>query len=114
MEAGKDDILDPRRQPLRWEDPPRPLTIAEQFAREWRPVAKALRDRPSQWAVIAEGLAPTKASSLAAKIRRGDVDPFDNDGTGKFEAQQHTAPAHPRVAGREVTVYARYVRFEND
>lgn len=102
-----------RRLPLRWEAPPQPLTTAELFAAEWLAVAMALRDRPEEWAVIVEGLAPTKASSLSSKIRRGDVTPFLNDGNGKFEASQHTIPEEARTnMAREVTVYARYVTFE--
>jgi hypothetical protein len=74
-------------------------------------VAAMLPERPGDWAVIIEGLAPTKGSSLASKIRRGDVAPFLNDGNGKFEASQYTT----RDTGvtREVTVYARYAVFEN-
>lgn len=103
------------RLPLRWEDPPRALTKAEEFEAERPGYLGPLREeRPGQWAVIAEFSVPTKASSLAAKIRRGDVEPFVNDGNGKFEAQQHTAPGAIGPASREVTVYARYILFERD
>jgi hypothetical protein len=88
------------------------LTTAEAFAHEWEDVARMLKGRAGEWAVIAEGLAPTKASSLASKIRRGDVAPFLNDGGGKFEASQHTEGAAQVSAAREVTVYARYAIFE--
>lgn len=104
------------RLPLRWEDPPRPLTTAEQFAQEWGACAAQLRAHPGEWAVIIEGLAPTKASTMTTKIRRGDVAPWLNDdGNGKYEAQQHTTSNRlSATASRSVTVYARYVLFEND
>lgn len=104
-----------RRLPLRWEAPPQPPTTAELFAATWADVAKMLKDRPGDWAVIDEGLAPTKGSSLASKIRRGDVHPFLNDGNGKYEASQYTKPegSQSHTSAREVTIYARYVLFEN-
>jgi hypothetical protein len=105
----------PRRLPLRWEAPPQPLTKAETFALEWADVTQVLKQRAGQWAVIVEGLSPNSASVLTSKIRRGDVEPFLNDGAGKFEASQYTDP-QGRATGsaREVTIYARYAFFERD
>ncbi len=112
------DASQPRRRlPLRWENPPQPLTRAEEFEQEWSDAAAMLKERRGEWAVLAEFHVPAKASSLAAKIRRGDVAPFINDGASRFEASQHTRPTEPGddpVATRRVTVYARYVVFDND
>lgn len=92
---------------LRWEDPPQLRSAAEQFIDKWRDVAIELTKRPDAWAVIAE-LSPTEASNLASKIRSKTVEPFHNDGSGYFEARQHTLPDSSSGV-RHVRVYARYV-----
>ena len=81
-----------------WADPP--LITKGRYSTRWREVAKQLRARPNEWAMVASAAPP----STASHIRTGKLAAFSP--AGHFEATARRGPDLP--ANRRI-VYARYV-----
>lgn len=81
---------------LVWEEPP-PM---ERPRRDWTAIATGLRERPSQWAIVAEFGRRSSAAMMAIRIGCGFFAPLRPAGT--FEGV-------PRRRGDGWAVYARYV-----
>lgn len=87
---------------IRWEEPPKEHGNRRPGQpSKFQPIADALRARPGEWAVVAEGKAPGSAGGFAYRIRNG-VGPFAP--AKAFEAKV-VGPA----GGSSSKVYARYV-----
>jgi hypothetical protein len=86
---------------IRWEEPPKHANGLRGAMSKFQAAADALRARPGEWAVIAEGLRPGTSGPTAVRIRAG-LGPFAPKGS--FEAKS-IGPA----SGGTHKVYARYV-----
>lgn len=89
---------------IRWEAPPaHGNTGTSRRGRKplYQGAADALRDRPGEWAIVAEGIVQGTAGSLAWRIRNG----FGPWGPARtFETRSVGS-----VEGASCKVYARYV-----
>lgn len=65
---------------------------------DWSEVARQLKERPGEWAIVAQGVSAT----LAQAIKRADRAAFAPAGT--FEAVSRVSST-----GRKRDIYARYV-----
>ncbi len=87
---------------IRWEEPPKAHGNAKpKPPSKYQPVADALRARPGEWALIAEGKLPGTAGTLAGRVRAG-VGPWAPPRS--FESKA-VGPA----SGSSSKVYARFV-----
>ena len=84
---------------LTWEEPPNKLLT--RGSTDWLGVAKALKARPNEWAVVAENV----SASTGTHIRYGKLKAFEP--SGAFEAR--VSGTKVSGGGRASKVYARYV-----
>lgn len=92
---------------IRWEEPPSEHGNAKpKPPAKFQAAADAMRARPGEWALIAEGKAPGTAGGMVWRIKNG-VGPFAPPRT--FEAKC-VGPA----GGSSSKVYARYVGEVSD
>lgn len=83
---------------LVWETPPPGPAPGVRKGSKWDPIARALKQRPGQWACIGHGI-PT---SIITTINKGELKCFQPEGSFEAVARNHTA--------RWVAdVYVRYV-----
>lgn len=82
---------------LEWETPA-PGSVRKQKGSKWDPVARALRARPGQWAVIGRDI-PT---GILTTINRGQLKCFQPEGAFEAVSRNHTARW-------QADVYARFV-----
>lgn len=88
---------------IRWEEPPpHGNTLLPRGASKYQAAADALRGRPGEWALIAEGITTGSAGSLTNGIRTGRSRAFRPEGA--FEAR--CVGSAGSISAR---VYARYV-----
>lgn len=82
---------------LEWKEPPNPVRYKKNNMK-WHDIASMLRERPNEWALVAEDVNP----SLVTHIRRGRLKAFEPEGT--FDASGQ---------GRNDRGYTKelYVRF---
>lgn len=80
-----------------WETPPERRAEGQ---RAWRPIAEALRQRPGEWARVAEVSSQSSATSTATNIKRGR---YAGLAAGEYESRSVTRKGGPHY------VYARYV-----
>lgn len=81
---------------VRWEDPP-----PHGNRSQWQPVAEALRERPGEWALIAEGLKSGSAGAMSNAIK-----------VGRFSCWRPAGTFESRTSARGdglTDLYARYV-----
>lgn len=76
---------------IKWQEPP----TAYRGTRDWAAIFDALRERPNEWALIAEGV----SASTAGQIKNGA---YRNSQPGEFDARSV-------VEGGITNIYARYV-----
>lgn len=81
---------------IAWEDPP-PM---ERPKRDWAGIADSLRERPGEWARIAEYGARGPAAMMATRVSRSFYMPLRPAGTFEGTARRF---------GEGWAVYARYV-----
>lgn len=86
---------------IRWEEPPLKHGNARSRPSAHQPLVDALKARPGEWALIAEGKAPGSAGSLAHRIKTGGG-PW---GPARSFESRCVGPA----GGTSSKVYARYV-----
>ena len=82
---------------LEWETPT-PKSAPKVRGSKWDPIARALRQRPGQWAVIGRDT-PT---SIVTTIRNGQLKCFKPKGAFEAVTRNHTSRW-------QADVYARYV-----
>lgn len=80
---------------LKWEEPSPSRTTNRS---KWREIADQLRERPGEWALVAEGF---KYSVYATYINKGRLAPFEP--SGSFEGT-----SRKREDGK-FDIYARFV-----
>lgn len=82
---------------LEWKEPPNPVRYKKNNA-DWHEIAGMLRERPNEWALVAEDVNP----SVVTHIRRGRLKAFEPE--GMFDASGQ---------GRNERGYTKelYVRF---
>lgn len=83
---------------IKWQDPPRNAAGRPGAPGKWASIADALRERPGEWALVAEN-AP---ASTAANIRRGTY--VGLGPAGSFEAVSRNTKRD-----RRADIYARFV-----
>jgi hypothetical protein len=86
---------------LRWEEPPSHGNTSQPDAGRWAPIAAALKERPGEWAVIAEGLKPGTSGPMVTRIKKGQRGCWAP--AGAFEARGRSN------GDGLVRLYARYV-----
>jgi hypothetical protein len=88
---------------IRWEEPPpHGNTLLPRSRNKYQAAADALRGRPGEWALIAEGITTGSAGSLTNGIRTGKPSVFRP--AGAFEAR-----CVGSAGSTSARVYARYV-----
>lgn len=83
---------------VRWEDPGE--SYRRQYDGKHREIAKALRQRPGEWAVVLETANNSSGRSMVVLIKRGRMPAYLP--AGAFESKS-------RARDGVVLVYARYV-----
>lgn len=81
---------------IKWEEPT-PDGRGNKPFRDWAGISALLRDRPGEWAVVAEDVSVSTASHIKRGRFRGFV-------AGEFEAVSRNV-----INGRAEKIYARYV-----
>lgn len=85
---------------LKWESPPSPQANRRGQSK-WKDIVDQLKQRPGEWAIVAEPATPERARWTASNLNNGRYPPMPKD--AGFEIRI-SAPS-----GGPYRVYARYV-----